>query len=759
MRNWGVLTDLDFEALSCDLLASKFAVEVERFASGADGGVDLRWRLPDGGVGIGQCKHYARSSFAQLMAALRSEVPKVATANPARYLVLTSFDLGVTQKDTIYKLFAQWMEGVDDVYGGADVDQLVSRHPSVERRHLKLWLSTGSQLFWSNHSELLNRSEALRDRLQRTLRSYVSSSAFDRALEILDTHKVCLIAGEPGVGKTVLGRMLVAEAIAQGFEPLEVSADIKEAWTALDADRLQVFLYDDFLGQISFSERMGKNEDARLSDLIDKIASMKTKRLIMTTREYILRDARRDYRQLRDLDARLHFVLSIGAYSRANKAQILYNHLWQAQVAPTCLGELTGGGWARLVDHPHYSPRLIEYCTGSSFDLASAGYLERFVATLDHPEEIWRAAYDRHLNDEQRALLAVLASLPTEVDLEDLRNAHSGFCRLVGIATSARSFRGAVELAEGTFISIGRRGPSPTVSFHSPSVAEFMLDRLIEDPDLLAKLVVAATFFEQLRNLRLAKSQGLTLGRAGGRAEGLPLDGIRAEFVSSVERTFDNPTPDRLLDQTSYVTGYEAPHGYLESRLIFLWNMPVDWRPTDEWLEARLLFVAKRWSEGVGDKEAALELLREVDPGCLSEAALSEAWDALHGWLSSDVDSTSDWDILLRYTDEEEGRPYRADLAPEFESHALAELDAWDPSPPDLDHLIEHASGFGLRELEDALRQKAEEDDNREQTADGRLNSSSRASQVVRVEEASDELLEAMFLRLSKAASPQIDGK
>ena len=277
VRNWSVLTDIDFEALTCDLFASEFSTGVERFARGADAGIDLRWKTSKGGLAIAQCKHYARSSFSQLLSAARGEVPKVTLLQPDEYRFVTSQELTPSQKSKIYGLFRNWMSGPEDVYSGADVDQLLTKHANVERRHLKLWLSTGTQLFWSTHSDLANRSEALRERIQRTLRSYVASSAFETARLLLDQHKVCLIAGDPGIGKTVLARMLVAEAIAVGFEPVEVSADINEAWTALDSDRLQVFLYDDFLGQIAFSERLGKNEDLRLADFIDKIASMKSK--------------------------------------------------------------------------------------------------------------------------------------------------------------------------------------------------------------------------------------------------------------------------------------------------------------------------------------------------------------------------------------------------------------------------------------------------------------------------------------------------
>jgi hypothetical protein len=630
VRNWNVLTDLDFEALACDLFSAKDSRPVERFARGADGGIDLRWKTTAGGTGIGQCKHYARSTFSQLLATARDEIPKVRLLNPAEYRFITTFDLTVTQKEQIYTLFARWMDGPEDVYGGRDVDGLVTNHPDVEQRHLKLWLSTGSQLFWSTHSDIANRSDALRDRLERTLPNYVASSAFDAASRILEDHKVCLIAGEPGIGKTVLGRMLIAAALTRGFMPLEISGDINEAWAALDSDRLQVFFYDDFLGQISFSEKMGKNEDRRLADFVNKISSMKSKRLVMTTREYILRDARKDYRLLRGLDNKLHFVLELKDYSRANKALILYNHLWQAAVAPDCLKEMSNRGWIRIVDHQNYSPRLIEYCTGQGFDTETSGYLERFVDTLNHPEEIWSNAYDRHLTEEQRALLVVLASLPIEVASDDLHTAWTAFCATRGVTTTSRSFRTALEITEGTFIGLSKRSNETTVSFHSPSVAEFVLDQLVDDPNLLLSLVTSAIFFEQLRNLQAARSGSILGSRTHvENLHSLPLEFLRSEFANGYARTFISPSPDRLKNQGRFVSGYEQPHGYLEDRYMFLCDQQKDWRPDNSWMKSNLLILAERWSNDKGEKGTALKLIQRLDPELVTMGAYQTAQDSL----------------------------------------------------------------------------------------------------------------------------------
>ena len=469
----------------------------------------------------------------------------------------------------------------------------------------------------------------------------------------------------------------------------------------------------------------------------------------MTTREYILRDAQKDYRQLDKMDTRLHFILEMEDYSRADKALILYHHLWHATVEPRCLAELSGGGWKRIVDHTNYSPRLIEYCTGNSFDLRTKGYVNRFVDTLDHPREIWSVAYERHLTDEQRALLTVLATLPVEVNLDTLLAAYLAYCAQVGIAASARGFRSSLEITEGTFVYLSKRGDEGSVRFHSPSVAEFMFDQLVGDPVVLSNLVTSAVYFEQLRILKAARGGGVVLGvhSGSGGAKALPLGSLKERFVSALERTFQSPSPERLLNQSGYQTGYEEPKGCLENRLIFLWEQSASWRPPDNWMEDTLLSVSTRWTEELGGKSDAVKLICDGDPDIVSDDAMERARTNLESWLSEDLSETSDWNIYLDYLERTRGDRYDTALARRFEEHAINELGRWSPSPPDLDDLLTHAEGFGIDTLQESLRNKSLEDEEREDEADGRLASAARPQALGPRHEDSDKALETLFGR------------
>ncbi len=145
MRDLSVLSDVEFEELTADLLAAEYGVHVERFPRGRDGGVDLRWkRVRDAEYSIGQCKHYSRSTFAQLKAAAREEVAHLETMTVADYRFVTSMDLTRAQKDEICDILPRWLKGPHEVLSAGDLDAMLTCHPHVERGHPKLWVSFGS---------------------------------------------------------------------------------------------------------------------------------------------------------------------------------------------------------------------------------------------------------------------------------------------------------------------------------------------------------------------------------------------------------------------------------------------------------------------------------------------------------------------------------------------------------------------------------------------------------------------------------------
>ena len=89
----------------------------------------------------------------------------------------------------------------------------------------------------------------------------------------LDKFRYCIIAGIPGIGKTTLAEVLLADLVdRQGFEAFRIAHDLSEIRPIKNSKRKQVFYFDDFLGKTSL-EKLQKNEDQRLIELMEDVAT------------------------------------------------------------------------------------------------------------------------------------------------------------------------------------------------------------------------------------------------------------------------------------------------------------------------------------------------------------------------------------------------------------------------------------------------------------------------------------------------------
>ena len=486
------VTSHEFEKVCQDLLEEELGVSFEVFGPGPDGGVDLRHLASTASpkATIVQCKNYAKTPYATLLSHLRrDESPKVRALAPDRYILMTSVSLTPHRKTEIQDVFSPAISTPADVYGADEIDGLLRKHGGVARRHIKLWLTSTEVLDAVVNSDIANRAEGFVEHLQRQLRMWVPNASFHRATQVLSKNRVCLLVGPPGVGKTILADVIVAALVGQGFEPVIVSEDINEGDRAWRSDRRQVFLYDDFLGRVTLGElSLRKNEDNRLAAFIRRVRENPRKRLVLTTREYILAEARG---RSETLDATTTEVLmstvSLADYTPMIRAQILYNHLYFSDLPPAArLSLLPGRQYRAVIAHRNYSPRTIEHVV----DLFGPGsqphddFPKAMLAALENPAQLWARIFD-NLPPLGRHVLLTLATLPARVMLDDVRQATRA---LSAEATDASSINRALRTLDGTFVSTSKirlRGAGEAnhaVSFRDASIKDFHLAASAGEP-------------------------------------------------------------------------------------------------------------------------------------------------------------------------------------------------------------------------------------------------------------------------------------
>lgn len=501
------LSPIDFEILVRDLLQEELGVRLESFKSGRDKGIDFRFCQTTDQSLVIQCKHYAESSYPVLFRQLKSnEVQKVIQLKPSRYILATSIGLTPDQKNQLMQLFKPFIHVPGDIYGRDDINNLLTRFPSIEKMTFKLWLTSVPLFEEILHGKVKNISRDELEKIREHAKYYVYNNSFSEAIRILNSNNLCIIAGIPGIGKTTLAEMLILHFVDLGYEIVKVTGDISEARSLDYVKTRRVFYYDDFLGQTSLSEKLNKNEDQDLLDFMAAIKRSKVSKLILTTREYILNQARMVYEKLsRSRFDTETYVVDLSKYTRLNRAQILFNHIYFSDISRKYKQVLLQEkNYLKVIDHENYSPRLIDLMTQSSriVNIEPSQYVIFFINNLENPLEIWRHAFEEQLSQESRNLLLVMTFMPREVFLEDLREAffsfHHGQALNYKFKTSPQDFIHALKELDANFISTDKSRDRTIVRFHNPSVRDFLQNYLASSEAEFRGLLRTAIFYDQV---------------------------------------------------------------------------------------------------------------------------------------------------------------------------------------------------------------------------------------------------------------------
>ncbi len=678
------LLPADFEDLARDLIGKMLGVRFEAFGPGPDGGIDGRHAKDDGNIVL-QVKHYAGSPFPQLKTAMRKERASIDQLESERYILATSRHLSPPNKAALAAVIGPALLQESDILGQSDLNQLLRDHPEVEKAHLKLWLSSTAVLQTILDAIVHSGSHAFtasgKAEIAAKVKVYAPNPSLAQAREVLDNRHVLIVSGPPGVGKTTLAEILTFAYLRESWELVSLRS-LEDGFERIDDTKKQVFFFDDFLGSIALDHRALAAKDSELARFMQRVRRSPNARFVLTTRAYILNEARQWSERIADRRVELStYVLDLSSYTRAIRARILYNHLAIGGLSQAyVLALLDSGELPTIIDHENYNPRIVEWMTDvlGTEDIAPEDYPAAFIETLDNPTQLWDKAFSKHITIPARHLLiALFLSARKGAEVEDLRTLfeafHARLCVDLGVARDPKDFEQSLKQLEGGFIAI----QGVNINFINPSVRDYLAGYLADGALLpvAASTCTSATSALRIWTFAKEKLDWLTLPALATAFE--PVIGYLA--AASIGAFTDPSNSDRIslllewwahsgevvFADNALAIALKPPHSYAAWRdgtrlleMIGELRDPGHHEPgqrADELADALEDIVVQLFEEGMASDDL-LEMSDMVDGGDYSEKVQVACCAA----ITREIDEIGD--VVSNYVSESELEDYASDL-------------------------------------------------------------------------------------------------
>ena len=480
-----------FQQLCHTILKEELGQTVQSFLETNDGGRDGAfsgvWKQKDGeelqGKFVIQCKFTAKPNSNLSLSGISDELAKakrlVSEGRCDTYVLMTNAGISGSQDLIITKSFNE--VGVKHflILGSTWMCDLIRKNSKLRMRVPRLYgLGDLSQIL---DARAYSQARSLLESMSDDLAKVVVTSPYKAALDALSDNSFVLLVGEPAAGKTTIASLLAMAAIDQWkSSPLKLDdpESVKERWNPDEPS--QFFWVDDAFGATQYEPSLAFGWNKIFNEV--KAMIKKGAKIVMTSRDYIYRQARKDLKQgAFPLMDESQVVINVQELGIDEKKQILYNHIklggqdrsFKTKIKPF----LEGGAHhprfipevARRLSEPEFTKKLIVSEYGVSDYIAkNEQFLKDLLINMD---------------DETNASLALIymrngnLESPIELDVTE-----SNALELLG--GSLNGVRISLSALEGTLVHFSK-GDSSNWRFKHPTIGDAYSSILAEDPELL----------------------------------------------------------------------------------------------------------------------------------------------------------------------------------------------------------------------------------------------------------------------------------
>lgn len=487
-----------FQDLCAAVLREVWGQSVQPFADSNDGGRDGayhgRWKADTSGIDVPdgpfvfQCKFLAQRDKTLSLSGLTDELAKikklVSQGICNSYVLMTNARVTGASEQAIRQAIADQGVAHPLVLASQWLNQTIAQN-----RRLRMFVPRVYGL--GDLSQILDeraydQARALLDYLQEDLSTFVVTEAYRRAARAIEEHGFCLLLGEPAVGKSVIAAMLAMTALDR-WGSLTIRADgptdIVTHWNPNEPD--QFFWIDDAFGAVRHERALTDDWSRRLPKVMAAVKG--GAKVVLTSRDYIYRDARRllkeyAYPLLREQQV----VIDVARLTQQERHQILYNHIR--------LGDQPKAVRAKLKPHLAAAAEQLPFRPELARRLGSQGFTKGLVIAsqpvqdfMARPNKFLQDIYEGLEPDHIGALAMVYQAGELAVPLKPATGEREELLTLVGSAPNRVG--SALPILEGTFL---RCAPRPGASdndqhwsFRHPTLREGFARFIACNPNLI----------------------------------------------------------------------------------------------------------------------------------------------------------------------------------------------------------------------------------------------------------------------------------
>ena len=489
----------EFQRFAIDIIDTREKTHFEVFSEGKDLGIDAYKKTKNGITIIVQAKR--TENFKDLLKVLKnSELAKIKKLNPDRYILITSSAISKTQKPKIIELLSPYIKNSGDIISKEDLNKYLTKekYKKIELNYPSLWFNSANT-FLKEMSDVVNHSiyeESLDEleKVKQSMKNYVIPENFSTIISNLENDRVILITGNPGIGKTSLGRAIVSYYIIKDYE-LIYTKEIDKANQVYKRESKQIFFLDDYWGSSFKDKNYSHIENTKFINFVDKISRTNNKILVITSRDYIIKQVDND---LKRILGNKEYLLDIKKISLNLRYKILYKYLSTSNINYSYIEYILENS-EMIIKHNSFNPRIIEMYINSDFHLevTKYKYLEYLIETLDSPISFLDEVYQKQTKEAQ-LLLYLMLTIEPPILLKDLEEAYLNIINSSNKNYNNYNLENIISQLEKNFIRTYYINNGIVVDFINNSIIDYLYDCKDNFKEFEFDIINNLTYFNQI---------------------------------------------------------------------------------------------------------------------------------------------------------------------------------------------------------------------------------------------------------------------